>query len=86
MILYVTSRRLCCMLYRRKNVHGCACVCVCSARKTTCVFCKKSLKKTWTTSGLQVKFIECLKVNKYLLLLLEVSPHVITYIMIFFIE
>lgn len=54
-------------------------VCVCVFCKKKNVFCKKSLKKTWTTSGLQVKFIECLKVNKYLLLLLEVSPHVITY-------
>lgn len=58
------------------------CVCVCVLQEKN-VFCKKSLKKTWTTSGLQVKFIECLKVNKYLLLLLEVSPHVITYITIF---
>lgn len=39
MILYVTSGRFCCILYRRENVYGCACVCV-------VVCCKKNEKKT----------------------------------------
>lgn len=65
MILYVTSRRFCCILYRRENVPVCVCVWLCAARKT---------EETWTTANEVCGMPE---VNKYLFLL-EVSPHAIT--------